>query len=323
MSKPPLLVLPMLLLAAVLGCDRTAHLARSQGRNLHPATAEGSAPARRTADTLLPIAMAEDSQRARELARTSGTLVGHVTIAGSRIPLPDVEMGAELGSHSTDSTGAYRIVGLEPGRHLIRASRMGYVPTSRVVVARAGRTDTLDWEVRAGPAACCRLAGTWTARLRIERYGKARAAPTSILAGSIWFADRYAPPADPEQRPDPTERVKEEFGRFQIDLSVLFGQPPGTRMPTGPFPGDTTFYTEAAGEVFNGDSVSVGLIPRQGHGSVAMWGVLRHDTIRGRWTQVAYHDTGPGGHFLMVRALGPGAPSAIGKTSPSPIPHRE
>jgi hypothetical protein len=265
--------------------------------------------------------MAEDSQRARELARTTGTLVVRVSVAGSGIPLPEVWMDTGVPVEETHRAGVYRIPGLKDGRHVIRASRTGYHSLSRVVVARAGHTDTLHWQMRPAPLACCRLAGTWAARMRIESH--AASIPAGTLSGSIRFADRYAPAPDPEQRPDPTERVREEFGRFQIDLSVLFGHPPGYRMPTGPFPGDTTFYTEAAGEVFNRESVSVALIPRQGHGSVAMWGVLRHDTIRGRWKQNAYGDTGPGGHFVMVRTSGTDASSGHGQDSPTPNRRRK
>ncbi|HEY7767384.1 hypothetical protein, partial [Longimicrobium sp.] len=163
-----------------------------------------------------------------------------------------------------------------------------------------GDTLRLDVALARAPAPCCRLDGTWQVRFVMNKRGQMGPEPTdSVVEGTLTFADTLPDPWRPRRPRDPY--VHMIAGLSELDFSAFFGgriaQDVSTTI-TGPT--NDTFDREAVGEVFNGDSVEVDLIPRISHGGVSMWGTTDGEVIRGQWEQRAYC-CGATGVFEMRR----------------------
>ena len=80
-------------------------------------------------------------------AQQAGTITGHVIDAASRAPVATAQIvvvGTPLGTVTRDD-GSYRIAGLDPGRIVVRAQRIGYQATTDTVSLSAGGSATLDF----------------------------------------------------------------------------------------------------------------------------------------------------------------------------------
>jgi Carboxypeptidase regulatory-like domain len=256
-------------------------------------------------DTVVP-AGAPTSERKEDWTR----LTGRVTLAGSGAPLPGVWVNTGPFGGETDSLGRYTVDRVEPGRVEVLFERRGYVEERRTYTAKSKRTDTMDVVLRLGQRACCQLSGRWSVRLDVDTPGiAARTMRSRTALGTLRFGPEYPDPfAEVREaaQADTLNPVKDEFGRFDIDLAVFFGGPYGRDVSTTVFGGaDSTLFKEAAGAVFDGDSAEVHLIPRMSHGGIYMAGRVRNDTITGRWWQAAYC-CGAMGRFVMVRDRGAG-----------------
>lgn len=85
--------------------------------------------------------------------RQAATLVGTVTAASSRAPLPDVAVrieGTGIGVF-TDSAGRYRLSGIPPGPAVLRAERIGYAP--RRIHLNVPTSGTLQRDLTLGESA--------------------------------------------------------------------------------------------------------------------------------------------------------------------------
>ena len=70
----------------------------------------------------------------------TGAVVGRVVDAETRAPLPGVAVvleGTATGAAS-DTDGAFRIAGVEPGAYTVVARFLGYAPARRAVVVEPG-----------------------------------------------------------------------------------------------------------------------------------------------------------------------------------------
>ena len=81
-------------------------------------------------------------------AQSGGTLTGTVRDAEQRLPLDGVQVVVEGGQReaTTDTAGVFRMRGVAPGWHRVRALHVGYRPVLRdSVLVRAGETAVLDF----------------------------------------------------------------------------------------------------------------------------------------------------------------------------------
>ena len=79
-------------------------------------------------------------------AQSPTVLRGHVRVAGdtTSVPLATVELEGVSPLWLTDSTGAFRITGVAPGKYRLRVRRLGYYPVTQYVdVARGDSADVL------------------------------------------------------------------------------------------------------------------------------------------------------------------------------------
>ncbi len=77
----------------------------------------------------------------------SGTITGRVTDAGSRGPIPGVNVrlvGTTIGA-ATDEDGAFELMGIEPGSYTLAASFVGY--TARTVPVEVGAGETVELDI--------------------------------------------------------------------------------------------------------------------------------------------------------------------------------
>jgi hypothetical protein len=245
--------------------------------------------------------------RAAQLRATTGTLVGQVTDSASGRPIAGVWVLSKYFGDVSDSAGHFRVIYLDPPRQRMRISTRGYLPREITVPIVGGRTDTLVVQLATAPAPCCKLTGTWDIEFRLEQPGALAPKPRARrAAGSIRFSPEIPDPLRGLHRTAPlagtdSTRVRREFGAFDVDFSPFFGGRLASDISTTVMgAADREFYREARGAIFNGDSVEIDLIPRISHGGVSFAGVIRGDSVSGRWEQRAYC-CGAVGRFVMRR----------------------
>ncbi len=108
----------------------------------------------------LPVALAASLLFLAQSPRTAfaqypGELSGRVADAISGTPVQNVlveVLGTELSAH-TDGRGEFRLRGLEPGRHSVRLSRVGYATLVREIEIQNGRAARLTVDLEARPFA--------------------------------------------------------------------------------------------------------------------------------------------------------------------------
>jgi outer membrane cobalamin receptor len=106
-------------------------------------------------------------------AQYPGKLTGRVTDAINREPVENVfveVLGTDLTTLS-DGRGEFRIRGLEPGRHTIRFTRLGYEPGSREIEIRNGATSWLAVQLGARPVLLEEVRAEAKGAARIEAPG--------------------------------------------------------------------------------------------------------------------------------------------------------
>lgn len=247
-----------------------------------------------------PIKISPDQER--RWRETTAVVSGLVTDSATGTPV----WGAMIFVHPgygmgfSDSTGAYEVESAVSGRRKVRVERRGFEPLSRPLDVEPGDTLRLNLALSRAPAPCCRLDGTWRVRFVLEKRGAMGPEPTdSVVEGTITFADSIPDPRGPRRAPDPY--VHTIAGLSELDFSPFFGGRIAQDVSTtinGPM--NATFDREAVGQIHDGASVEVDLIPRMSHGGVSMWGTTEGEVIRGQWVQRAYC-CGATGVFEMRR----------------------
>ncbi|NIR46405.1 MAG: TonB-dependent receptor [Gemmatimonadetes bacterium] len=93
-------------------------------------------------------------------AQFPGELTGRVSdaVTGLPVELALIEVLGTNGMALSDASGAFHIRGLEPGRHRLRISRLGYEPQVRTVEIHNGRTAWLAVKLGVRPVAVDELA---------------------------------------------------------------------------------------------------------------------------------------------------------------------
>lgn len=292
-----------------------------RGRSDHPGAFSSRRPAPRTSVPLpimrvllaclvviLSVAVPAASQTppARESACDRAEpglpLVGRITDATTGQPLLGAVVIVDdypLGMAEDD--GCYLVIGgdeIMGGRRRVQVVMHRYVSADTMIEISAERSDTVHFALRPTAPGCCRLEGEWSLHLTLDTLPEGnRLEPRAREAeGRMVFSGRL-PSGFPGEREDP--RV--ENGRFDVDLSRFFGGPYAADVSTtvmGPTSRD--FFTRAAAEVFEHDSVAMVLIPGMSHGGLSLEGTVSGDTVRGRWVQNAYC-CGARGGFVMHR----------------------
>src|SRR6266571_3683861 len=143
-------------------------------------------------------------------------------------------------------------------------------------------TDSLGWT-------CLRTFAQQAETLEFRRPGYREASLTvSGVPGQVVARDLRL-----ERVPRPCCDLR---GQWSITLQL---DSRGARQPQ-----PKALSVTVAGSVPAGDSVAITFIPRMSHGSLSLYGRIRADTIRGRWSQNMYC-CGAEGRFVMTRT-GPG-----------------
>jgi len=251
------------------------------------------------------VATAADAiaDRQRELQRTTGTIKGKVIDAETGEPLSDVSlMGVDTGmGDSSDATGAFEVVYLDPGTVKLEASRRDLVTASQVVTVAAGQTTTVEFKMQRAARACCRLEGEWNVSLTLDK------APADVRAekhveGVVRFSSSIPDPIANRHR-TPGDPTVDEFGEYKIDLRPFFGPNITKAVTNSIVPGtDENLLSQVEGAVYNANEVEINFIPRMSHGGISLTGQLDGDTIRGTWLKRDYVPVFEG-TFVMTRAV--------------------
>ena len=246
------------------------------------------------------------TEREIEFARTRGTIQGRVTDAQTGEPLEDVSVSAQYLGDSTDATGDFQIMFLEPGIVELRAWRRDLVQSSQPVKVSAGQTASVHLKMTRAPRACCRLEGDWNITLILDKgraVGSVHAGKS--VQGTVRFSSAIPDPL-PDRRRTRGDSIVDEFGEYRINLHPFFGADITKSQSTSIFPGreGADLLTEADGYVYNGNQVEIVFIPRMSHGGISLSGQLEGDSIRGSWIK---RDFAPSfeGSFVMKRAQRP------------------
>jgi hypothetical protein len=248
--------------------------------------------------------------------RNTGTIVGTITDeSGAPLEKMLVLVRNHFGA-VTHEDGNFAIHGVSAGKVVVRASRRDRIPTSAGVTIVPGQAVRVTLRSTKAPLPCCRLAGSWSLTLVMERSTYLASLPRQALGTirfggpiqvslSTWGATdmselrehfRNAYPKD-----DPTV---DEFGLYTVDLRP-FGPAFTYRM------GVQSLETRlsAQGYVHEGDHVVIEM------GSEAMVtdtdgltleGRIEGNVIRGRWEHEVHGFGGDKrgadeGSFVMTR----------------------
>lgn len=122
--------------------------------------------------------------RARETSTESGTVVGRVVHAETGEAVREAEILLEQTDRraTTDSTGAFRLVEIEPGPYVLVVRRVGYTKQSRPVTVETGKETSVVVTMTAAATALDELVTTATGEQRRRDLGNAI---TTIRADSV------------------------------------------------------------------------------------------------------------------------------------------
>jgi outer membrane receptor for ferrienterochelin and colicins len=79
--------------------------------------------------------------------KTDANVIGHVVTNGSHIPFATVSIEGTTMGVNTDETGHYQLINLPEGTHTIKAQSVGYKPSAKVIVIKAGETIEVKFEL--------------------------------------------------------------------------------------------------------------------------------------------------------------------------------
>ncbi|MHB8837710.1 MAG: SusC/RagA family TonB-linked outer membrane protein [Gemmatimonadaceae bacterium] len=132
---------------------------------------------------LLPMTLAAQ--------QATGTVTGSVVDAGTRRPVPNVQVtitgtSQTIGS-MTDQTGRFRINNVVAGERNVRARLIGYAPLVKVVNVRPGTTATVTFEIRQSAIELNAVVTTGTGGSQVEarKLGNTVAAVEAPVAAPI------------------------------------------------------------------------------------------------------------------------------------------
>lgn len=166
------------------------------------------------------------------------------------------------------------------------------------------------------PASQAQLPGRWSIDLWMDSAGAIGPRPTERHVQG-WVGFGVLDGDSTMLWPDTTHWVPVWPGTFAIDFRPFFG----TRLTSSP--GVTIDLSQAQANPFGvdaelrGDSVEMDFLPWVDHGGIAIDGLVRGDTITGKWYQKAYC-CGSTGHVRMVRVSA--TPIVIARPKPPEPP---
>jgi hypothetical protein len=196
----------------------------------------------------------------------------------------------------------------------LSVDRRGYQDQKVVIDGRIGELVRRDLQMLRVPAPCCDLRGRWHIEMQLDspammyKHPKGRA-----VSGDVTLGPRTLPP---EEGDDLDSLVRIVRGLHTVDFKPFFGGPVAPDVSRTIFGGGPDLFHEVRAEVPSGDSVSMTFIPRMTHGSIWFSGRLQGDTVRGKWTQMAYAG-GAEGHFVMTRLSPPDTAQVTVHPNPS------
>src|SRR5215470_10930980 len=95
---------------------------------------------------LVPVLLGAQRSASRAQARLEGTVRDS---SGAQIPNAGIAVAGEAAPRSvSDDSGAFRILGLAPGRRILVARRFGFRPETLTVDVFDGRTTRADFVLR-------------------------------------------------------------------------------------------------------------------------------------------------------------------------------
>ena len=207
------------------------------------------------------MALASDSiaDRQAELARTTGTITGKITDAKTGEPLEDVVVSAQYLGDSTDASGTFRIMYLDPGVVEVTAWRRDLAESSQHIQVSAGQMVWVHLKMARAHRACCRLEGKWNITLILDQGRTDASVPAAKhLEGTVQFSPSISDPL-PERRRTQGDATVDELGEYKIDLRPFFGDDITRSLTNTVFPRrkGADLLTEAEGYVYNGSQVEI------------------------------------------------------------------
>ncbi len=225
-----------------------------------------------------------------------------VTDAATGRPVTNAIASTMTSVAETDSLGWVCLRTFAQEAETLEFSRPGYHGASVTVNGVHGQGVARDLRLERVPRPCCDLRGQWSITLQLDSRGARQPQPKALsVTGAVNLGPRYlaSEPTD-----DLDSLVHVVRGLHQVDFTPFFGGPVAHDVSTSVFGDGPDLLHEVAGSVPAGDSVAITFIPRMSHGSLSLYGRIRADTIRGRWSQNMYC-CGAEGRFVMTRT-GPG-----------------
>lgn len=256
--------------------------------------------------SLLASAVALSQHRAGELERSTGTIVGIVLDANSRMPLQHVFVSANHMGDESDKAGRFKIPYQSPGEVEVVASRRDLLEAKAKVTAIAGKQVSLTILMHFAPPAQCKLEGKWSLCLVLDSVldvgPKYTPRPTSrVVNGTVTF-DKSKSSKTSATGLGTADRTLVEHGSYDVDLRPFFGDDIANTASTTIYRAGSwkSILREASGFVSAGDFASIDFIPGMSHGGISMTGRVSGDSIVGKWFKREYAPI-VFGHFVMRR----------------------
>jgi len=233
-----------------------------------------------------------------------------VTDAATRRPVTNAIASTMMSVAETDSLGWTCLRTFAQQAETLEFRRPGYREASLTVSGVPGQVVARDLRLERVPRPCCDLRGQWSITLLLDSRGERQQPKALSVTGAVNLGPRYLA-SQPNDDLDSLVHVAR--GLHQVDFTPFFGGPVARDVTTSVFGDGPDLLHEVEGIVVAGDSVAITFIPRMTHGSLSLYGRIRGDTIRGRWSQNMFC-CGTVGRFVMTRT-GPGE-----ATPPTSVP---
>ena len=249
----------------------------------------------------------EEWRKARQifLDRTTGKVRGKITAAESGEPLfrTFVSTGSS-GIDDADENGEYEIDHIEPGIVKLVTSRRDRESLEAEVLIEARKTIKHNFVLTKAKAACCKLEGEWKIELILTSgEGLFNRKPDLVgetASGRVIFSSKYKHPTS-KCIPDYSDDILDEFGKYDIDLTSIFGK----NLKTLTSLSDTGPLKEVSGSISHYDKVYIDFIPCISHNAISLNGkIVNNAEISGKWVLRGYKNK-VRGTFKMDRVVAP------------------
>ena len=247
----------------------------------------------------------EEWRKARQifLDRTTGKVRGKITAAESGEPLLRTVVSTGSGADNTDENGEYEIAHQEPGIVKLVTRRRDREAVEAEVLIEARKTIQHDFVLTKAKAACCKLEGAWMVELILTHdEGLFLRKPDLVgetASGRVIFSSKYKKLSN--CIPDYSDDILDEFGKYDIDLTSIFGE----NLKTFTSLSDTDPLKEVSGTISHYDKVYIDFIPCMSHNAISLNGkIVNNAEITGKWVLRGYKNE-VRGTFKMDRVVAP------------------